>query len=536
MTRRSRARVALECCCPQCAVLEACRGGMQNGDGGGTGDGSHNDGVSGGTDGSGHADTSSSRDVRTNGDGTLGDGSGSGDAGHSCLGITCASSHANCGPVSDGCGGLLDCGTCGTGQTCGGGGMPSQCGTPSSMCTPRTCATGQCGPVADGCGSLIQCGSCATGQTCGGGGTSLCGTPTTPDGGMTACQPRTCASVGANCGPVGDGCGALLQCGTCPTGQSCGGGGTPSVCGTMMTTGSCTNLCLQQVACTGGATTTLSGTVYAPNGLDPLYNALVYIPNAPVQPFAPGVSCDQCGATASGSPLGTTVTGPDGTFTLSNAPVGTTIPLVIQLGRWRRQVVVPTISACTSNTVAASLTHLPQNQSQGDIPLMAMVTGNVDSLECVLRKIGLSDSEFTVPTASGGNGRVQIYVGNGANVTGRCAANDDPDRVTEHAFELRHAAIRLLGDAGGPTRCRPAEHHQLHKRRRPRASRRTTATCGSSTTAPSRRPPRGTFGQNNPASPLTASSSIRRSPAGWRSHNGSAGRERFDDLFLAKCR
>jgi hypothetical protein len=52
---------------------------------------------------------------------------------------------------------------------------------------------------------------------------SVCGAP--------SCTPTTCAAQGVNCGPVGDGCGGLLQCGSCPAGQICGGGGTPSVCG-----------------------------------------------------------------------------------------------------------------------------------------------------------------------------------------------------------------------------------------------------------------------------------------------------------------
>jgi hypothetical protein len=41
----------------------------------------------------------------------------------------------------------------------------------------------------------------------------------------------TCVQAGANCGPVADGCGNVLQCGTCSAPQTCGGGGTPSVCG-----------------------------------------------------------------------------------------------------------------------------------------------------------------------------------------------------------------------------------------------------------------------------------------------------------------
>jgi len=52
----------------------------------------------------------------------------SGDGGGSCVPTTCAELGDNCGTVSDGCGGTLDCGTCSGGQTCGGGGTPNVCG------------------------------------------------------------------------------------------------------------------------------------------------------------------------------------------------------------------------------------------------------------------------------------------------------------------------------------------------------------------------------------------------------------------------
>ncbi len=322
---------------------------------------------------------------------------------------SCALAGATCGPIGDGCGGVLQCGACALPQTCGGGGTPGACG--GDGCRPTTCnALGfDCGPAGDGCGNLLACGTCPSPLACGGGGSpGVCG-------GTTRCIPRTCATNGTNCGPVADGCGGLLQCGACTAPSICGGGGVPSVCGGGLDGGTCTNLCLQQVACDGGAVTTLSGTVRAPNGIDPLYNALVYVPNAPVLPFTPGVSCDQCGAQASGSPLVSAVTGPDGTFQLQNVPVGADIPLVIQIGRWRRQVVVPSVASCADTAVSAALTRLPRNQGEGDIPLTAIATGEVDALECVLRKIGVDDSEFTVPASAGGGGRVNLYVSNGSN-------------------------------------------------------------------------------------------------------------------------
>lgn len=44
------------------------------------------------------------------------------------------------------------------------------------------------------------------------------------------CTPRSCATLGYNCGPNGDGCGNLLQCGFCPVPELCGHGGF-SECG-----------------------------------------------------------------------------------------------------------------------------------------------------------------------------------------------------------------------------------------------------------------------------------------------------------------
>jgi hypothetical protein len=170
----------------------------------------------------------------------------------------------------------------------------------------------------------------------------------------------------------------------------------------------CDNLCLQQTTCANPATDTMiSGTVYMPNGTVPLPNALVYVPNAAVQPFTPGVGCKTC-TTPSGSPLVAAVTDASGRFLLHNAPVGPNIPLVIQVGRWRRQILVPSVSACATTLVAAPLTKLPPTHSVGDIPLIGFVTGSADTEECLLRKIGLLDSEFG---NAGGAARINLFQG-----------------------------------------------------------------------------------------------------------------------------
>ena len=298
-----------------------------------------------------------------------------------------------------------------------------------SGCGLITCqsAGAQCGPIGDGCGGIIQCGSCPTGQTCGGSGVEFqCGT----EEGSGSCTPRTCAEAGADCGIVSDGCGGVTaNCGTCGSGTTCGGGGSANVCGVPPCT---SGLCLQQMACTGMAPTTITGTVTAPGHdqtatwgtPDPIYNALVYIPNGSagsptygVQPFPAGVSCDTCSSLVTGNPLISTLSAVDGTFTLTNAPCGTDIPIVIQLGRWRRQLTIPSVACCANTALTNYETHLPRDQVgsagdvRSDIPLMAFSTGDVDTLHCVLRQIGIADTEFTNPT---GTGRVRFYVDNGA--------------------------------------------------------------------------------------------------------------------------
>jgi hypothetical protein len=224
---------------------------------------------------------------------------------------------------------------------------------------------------------------------------------------------------GAGASPGGGKAGASGTGGTPGTAQDAGFGFDPGDASAGGAPGAaCTNLCTRRVACPGGGDTTLSGTVLAPTPPrfgkpDPIYNALVYVPNAPVEPFKPGVSCEMCGAPASGSPLVTTLTGPDGKFTLKNVPVGANIPLVILVGRWRRQVTIPNVDKCADTPLDAELTRLPRNKKEGDIPLFAISTGAVDGIECVLRKIGVEESEFTLPD---GGGRIHMYQANGAHL------------------------------------------------------------------------------------------------------------------------
>jgi hypothetical protein len=94
-------------------------------------------------------------------------------------------------------------------------------------------------------------------------------------------------------------------------------------------------------------------------------------------------------------------------------PAGEDIPLVMQIGKWRRQIVIPHVEACAETELTDfDQTRLPRNQSEGDMPQMAFVSG-CDPAECFLRRLGIADEEFTPPS---GPGRVHFYRGQTGNV------------------------------------------------------------------------------------------------------------------------
>ena len=92
--------------------------------------------------------------------------------------------------------------------------------TVTSPCVPKTCSQlgTSCGAVSDGCGGILNCGACATGYSC------------TANKCVANCIPKTCGKLGYNCGTASDGCGNTLNCGTCASGYSCSNGQCAAQC------------------------------------------------------------------------------------------------------------------------------------------------------------------------------------------------------------------------------------------------------------------------------------------------------------------
>jgi hypothetical protein len=179
-------------------------------------------------------------------------------------------------------------------------------------------------------------------------------------------------------------------------------------------------------ACSAGGETTITGTVYDPAGKNPLYGVVVYVPSKPVAPIATGASCYSCSDLYTGDPVAYAVTDAAGNFSIRGTPDGANIPLVVQVGKWRKQFSLPTVAPCTGNAIPDKTLTLPSNHNLsdpmgGDIPSIAVATGGADTLECLLRRIGVDASEYG-PGASG-QGRIHIFVGDKGADTATPAPN-----------------------------------------------------------------------------------------------------------------
>jgi hypothetical protein len=209
-----------------------------------------------------------------------------------------------------------------------------------------------------------------------------------------------------------------------------GGSAAQDASGDATTADACVGLACDVHLC-DGTQTTIRGRVFDPAGKNPIFGATVYVPVAlPLPALLSGASCASC-ASLYAPAVTSSVTDAFGNFELQAAPDGPSVPVVVQLGKWRRTFMV-NVPQCQPTALPDHMLNLPANGTQGDMPNIAVSIGVADSLECLLLRAGISASEFVpgpwpeggapdggVPEA--GTGHVNVFQGylgsGGANTT-----------------------------------------------------------------------------------------------------------------------
>jgi hypothetical protein len=286
------------------------------------------------------------------------------------------------------------------------------------------------------------------------------------------CTHKTCKDLGWECGYAVDKCGNTLDCAAeglaCSANQVCiGGVDAPTKC--VAGGGTACELCSAIPDCkkAGTEVTHLTGRVVTPGRDDTntanqvgVPNAIVYILQTNKVEDLPaitagipngGTSCDRCEEQNFGRVLNGTVTDATGHFKLDEfIPIGKEFLLVVKAGRFRRatKFTLPDSAACQTTALPTTLpdnpTRLPRSMSDGsavNIPRIAVTTGRVDAIECVLSKMGLANAEFSNPATpvSSGAARVNLYRG-GPKATPTGARLD---AMTPHDSTLFGTAAQL---------------------------------------------------------------------------------------------
>jgi hypothetical protein len=291
-----------------------------------------------------------------------------------------------------------------------------------------------------------------------------------PDAG---CPTITCADLGWACGYMLDACDRVVNCAdegrSCSGDQVCSGGlGSPTVCVTGAGT-DCT-VCSALPQCDSAAQPTrITGRVISPGRTDDdtgnqigVPNAIVYIlrgDTADTLPAMPtgipdgGTSCDRCEDQDLGPVLVGAVTDAAGNYTLEgNVPIDRDFILVVKAGKFRRASTyhLAATAACQTTNLPTTLpdnpTRLPRNESDGlaaHLPHVAVSTGQIDAMECVFEKLGISHAEFGNPGSDGSaTPRIHLYRG-GPNSGSPPGSGMRIDDATPHNTALYTDLARL---------------------------------------------------------------------------------------------
>jgi len=247
----------------------------------------------------------------------------------------------------------------------------------------------------------ISCTTAGINPECG----STCKMDSDCGAGLYCASNKTCAAdctaTGGQCG-VNEACDSTGRCVSAPPDLS-----PAPVCPAGLTC---------NTTCPNGGTTMITGKVYDPAGKNGLYNVSVYVPESPLTALPKGVltgaNACSCSALFQSGAYTSTSTAEDGTFMLPNVPVGTKVPLVIQIGKWRRLFEI-NVTACGPNAQPDKSIAFPSTVAAGDIndsiPDIAVSTGSADSLECLMLRMGLDASEYVAGTSTAGH--VHVFSG-----------------------------------------------------------------------------------------------------------------------------
>jgi hypothetical protein len=288
------------------------------------------------------------------------------------------------------------------------------------------------------------------GGTGGSGSSTASGSGGFIDLGGGECGPQTCAELGWACGYTVDVCGTVIDCAneglTCAAGEICTGGiNGPTQC--VAGGGEACDTCSAIPDCSAAPEPTrLTGRVISPGRNDGdtgnqvgVPNAIVYILRNNVVADLPamasgipsgGTSCDRCEDQDLGPVLAGAVTDAAGNYSIEgDIPVGVEFLLVVKAGKFRRAVAqtLQPAAACQTTTLPDALpanpTRLPRSMDDGlavNIPRVAISTGQIDAMECVLEKMGIDHGEF----ANSGAPRIHLYRG-GETVDAQAGASID---------------------------------------------------------------------------------------------------------------
>ena len=217
----------------------------------------------------------------------------------------------------------------------------------------------------------------------------------------------------------------------------------------------CTTMC--------SGTTTISGKVFDPAGKNPVYNAAVWVPYQKPGPMPLPITCN-CSELYSGGFVGSyALTDATGAFKINGAPAPNTgsgeVPFVVQVGKWRYQTTI-NVACGQDNKVPDGDLRLPQRRTgaagsfQGDLPNMAFSTGGADTLECLLTRIGVDNSEYVAGSTAAptqGGPHVHIFQGSPVSSPTMAGAPQSSTSLWDTPQHLANYDVVLLSCEGSPT-------------------------------------------------------------------------------------